>query len=244
MTEAEWLICIHPDVMLRFLHDHESSRRKLRLFACACFPAIRHLWPDSWLTKEIEVAELYAEGLAGHGETKAARYRAQTIVQWDDYSNSGIVAGAVAALNHNAETASWCLARAEAGVAAGWHPEDWRASRGSDTFLSMFDPAAVVARDAVRSVQCDRLRCIFGNPFRSFAKFDSRWLTPIVQTLAQAAYDNRMMPAGTLDNDRLAVFADAQKDAGCDRTDILVHCRQAGPHFRGCWVVDLVLGKR
>ncbi|HEX4128834.1 MAG TPA: hypothetical protein VHZ24_02240 [Pirellulales bacterium] len=30
---------------------------------------------------------------------------------------------------------------------------------------------------------------------------------------------------------------------GCDNQDILSHCRSEGPPVRGCWVVDLVLGK-
>lgn len=33
------------------------------------------------------------------------------------------------------------------------------------------------------------------------------------------------------------------EESGCDNTDILNHCRNAGPHFRGCWAVDLLLGK-
>jgi hypothetical protein len=38
-------------------------------------------------------------------------------------------------------------------------------------------------------------------------------------------------------------LADALQDAGCDSTEVLDHCLGAGPHVRGCWVVDLVLGK-
>ncbi len=38
-------------------------------------------------------------------------------------------------------------------------------------------------------------------------------------------------------------LADALQDAGCENADILTHCRGPGPHVRGCWVVDLVLGK-
>ena len=51
------------------------------------------------------------------------------------------------------------------------------------------------------------------------------------------------MPAGTLDNTRLAVLADALEEAGCTEADILGHLRGPGPHVRGCWVVDLILGK-
>jgi hypothetical protein len=43
--------------------------------------------------------------------------------------------------------------------------------------------------------------------------------------------------------DRLAVLADALEEAGCADADILSHLRGPGPHVRGCWVVDLLLGK-
>jgi len=39
------------------------------------------------------------------------------------------------------------------------------------------------------------------------------------------------------------MLADAIQDAGCDGADILAHCRGEGQHVRGCWVVDLVIGR-
>jgi hypothetical protein len=53
---------------------------------------------------------------------------------------------------------------------------------------------------------------------------------------AAGAYEGRAV-------ERLPVPADALEDAGCADPDILAHCRGAGLHVRGCWVVDLVLGK-
>ena len=41
----------------------------------------------------------------------------------------------------------------------------------------------------------------------------------------------------------MPILADALQDAGCDNDTILCHCRTEQTHFRGCWVVDLVLGK-
>jgi hypothetical protein len=94
----------------------------------------------------------------------------------------------------------------------------------------------------VREIQSDCVRDIFGNPFRPVA-LDPAWRTPTVAGLATAAYEERTLPAGTLDPDRLAVLADALEETGCDNTDILSHLRGPGPHVRGCWVVDLLLGK-
>jgi hypothetical protein len=64
-----------------------------------------------------------------------------------------------------------------------------------------------------------------------------------VVSVARAAYEERQLPAGTLDNTRLAVLADAVEEAGCTDAALLGHCRGAGPHVRGCWAVDALLGK-
>jgi hypothetical protein len=63
-----------------------------------------------------------------------------------------------------------------------------------------------------------------------------RWLTPTVVSLARSIYADGQL-------DCLPILADVLQDAGCEDPDILTHCRSDGPHVRGCWVVDLVLGK-
>jgi hypothetical protein len=71
----------------------------------------------------------------------------------------------------------------------------------------------------------------------------SRQLGAVTQ-LARAAYGPRRVPKrGTLDPALLAALADALEDAGCNDADLLGHLRSPGPHVRGCWAVDLVLGK-
>jgi hypothetical protein len=89
------------------------------------------------------------------------------------------------------------------------------------------------------------LRDLVGNPFRPVNISPSwlRWNDAAVVHLAQAAYDNRILPAGTLDNARLAVLADALEEAGCTDEQILGHLRSGGEHYRGCFVVDALLGK-
>lgn len=91
------------------------------------------------------------------------------------------------------------------------------------------------AWDAERREQAVLLREVFGNSF-SPAAFDPRWLTSTVIDLAQAIYEERAF-------DRMPILADALMDAGCDSDEIIQHCRGDGPHVRGCWVVDLLLGK-
>ena len=85
-------------------------------------------------------------------------------------------------------------------------------------------------------------RDIFGNPFRPVS-IPPACRTPTVTALAAAAYEEHSLPSGELYKARLAVLADALEEAGCDDADILNHCRGEGPHVRGCWVVDLLLGQ-
>ena len=92
-------------------------------------------------------------------------------------------------------------------------------------------------------VQCDVLWGILGNPFRPVPLHRS-WLTPDVLSLARAAYDQRTLPAGTLEPARLALLADALEEAGCADPQLLGHLRGPGPHVRGCWAVDLLLGRQ
>ncbi|MGL4554267.1 MAG: hypothetical protein ACRC33_24145 [Gemmataceae bacterium] len=67
-------------------------------------------------------------------------------------------------------------------------------------------------------------------------------ISPDILPLARAACADRLLPAGTLDPARLAVLADALEEAGASG-DLLAHLRSSGPHVRGCWALDLVLGR-
>lgn len=104
----------------------------------------------------------------------------------------------------------------------------WRA--GGYTLASGRDIAV-----AEGAAQVCLLRDIFGNPFRPVT-LDPRWQSETVVALASGIYAERAF-------DRMLILADALEDAGCDNADILAHCRGDGPHVRGCWVVDLILGK-
>ena len=104
-------------------------------------------------------------------------------------------------------------------------------------YFSAFDSSEQSERFRPERFELARslIQCILGNPFRPVA-FDPAWLTSTSRGIAHSIYDDRAF-------DRLPILADALQDAGCENDDILSHCRGAGPHVRGCWVVDLVLGK-
>jgi hypothetical protein len=94
------------------------------------------------------------------------------------------------------------------------------------------------ARQLEDGAQCQLLHDIFGNPFRPVA-VDPRWLAwnfGTVPAIARHVYEERAFYD-------LPILADALEDAGCGDAAILDHCRSRGPHVRGCWVVDLLLGK-
>ncbi|VTU00337.1 Uncharacterized protein (Fragment) OS=uncultured bacterium PE=4 SV=1 [Gemmataceae bacterium] len=67
--------------------------------------------------------------------------------------------------------------------------------------------------------------------------FEPVWRTSTVMALAAGIYEERAF-------ERLPILADALQDAGCDADAILDHFREpTAAHVRGCWALDLVLGK-
>jgi hypothetical protein len=102
----------------------------------------------------------------------------------------------------------------------------------------MFTAALIAtARDPVEQVwQAGVLRDIFGNPF-GLVSLNASAPPAFVKSLAKDVYEERRF-------EDLPILADAFEEAGCTDSDLLAHCRQPGPHVRGCWVVDLILGKR
>jgi hypothetical protein len=69
------------------------------------------------------------------------------------------------------------------------------------------------------------------------------WHDGAVVKLAEAVYEERELPSGHLDAGRLAILADMLEEAGCCDAGLLGHLRGPGPHVRGCFAVDLLLGK-
>jgi hypothetical protein len=241
VTEAEWIVCTDPQKMLDFLRD-KANNRKLRLFAVACCRRVWNLLHDKRSRKAVECSERFADGQIDKGELSSARKEMEKVVEkaWNLF-----------AMRHRRGLPDKGRGVREAAIAAKFIAS--ATGRAAELFYQMCH-AARVATDAElqqpgssspKLVRCHLLREFFGNPLRPVTLDPAvlSWHNGTVVCLAQAAYDKRHMPEGTLDNSRLAVLADALEEAGCQDQDILGHCRSGSEHVRGCWVIDLLLGK-
>jgi hypothetical protein len=237
MTEKEWQQATDPRPLMEYLRAKRSAsrtksgKRKLRLFACACLHGIWSLLRQPGSRQALYYAELYADGETTDNDLATA-HRAARIARRKEAGEFG-------------SSPYWQSAE------AACHVCEKRFDNGDHTSVAhaSFSSATAWAIDRVRSglglthgeesqtrhaVHADWLRDIFGNPFRPVA-FAPEWRTDTAIALARTMYESREFSA-------MPILADALQDAGCDNDDVLNHCRGAGPHVRGCWVCDLVLG--
>jgi hypothetical protein len=223
MTEAEWLTSPTAERLLNHIKGR-AGERKLRLYGGAC---CRRCWSllDARSRLAVEVAERFADGLCDADELIRARQRAE---------------GAARSVTQ-APKASGCWGgvrdAARAAVEAAAHGPVWKAAAINDRI-----DVCEAIRATEKQAQAAFLRCIFGNPFRPVALGPAQ-RTPLAAALAAAAYDERSTPAGELGCQRLAVLADALEETGGAPGELLDHLRGPGPHVRGCFAVDLLLGK-
>jgi hypothetical protein len=233
MTEQEWLECTDPGPILQFLKG-KASDRKLRLFVMSCCRRMWHLLSDKRSRSAVERSELFADQQA----TTTSEWQSVKLEAWsaeyETHGGSDLQRDRAASVVKSAVT--YPDPRIDFLILASSisHETAQTVAEGA-----CFGPAFTDERAAHACL----VRCVFGNPFcPDFINL--AWRTSTVLVLAQAAYDNRSLPAGSLDTARLAILADTLEEAGCADADILHHCRSEGPHFRGCWVVDLILGKQ
>jgi hypothetical protein len=243
MTEAEWLACADPRRMIRLLPD-TASDRKLRLFAVA---SCRYCWgllPDERSRTAVEVAERFADGNATMTELDDAETAAGLVIRYDAerylVSYDPTVHLAFAARDAADEDAFFAAKAAADNLSAEQSAYPIAANVYPET------PFNATAREQIRCWLLNIIHDLLGDPFRPSTPLPPAvlaWNDRTIPRLAEAIYEDRKMPEGTLDNARLAILADALLDAGCGDEDLIQHCREPGPHARGCWAVDLILGK-
>lgn len=212
-----------------------ASDRKLRLFACACAWCIWHLLRDRRCRRAVEIGERFADGAASVEDlVAAAQVIEESLDLWPAPSPQEL-------------WATWETGHI-ARVAAG-------AARVRRAALSI--PLAAVDREAPRAalvaVQCvhdalgvtgrgQALRLLedifgpFSHPVPQLQAEVLAWRDHLAVRVAREIYDDRTF-------ERLPILADALLDAGCDNDDLMAHCRRREEHVRGCWALDMLLGK-
>jgi hypothetical protein len=218
MTDVEWAECDDPQRMLPALPPTAAVAR-LRRFAAACAERVVGLTADARSRRAMDAAR----GAGGSDAAEAAAVEACTAACPDAggtaAARAGYAAAAAAAVAVKAQGGGcpYCAA-SHAAYYAAW-------------------AAREAGRDAEPAAQARLLRDLFGDPRRP-APLHPGWLAwndGCVGKMARAIRDEgafHMMP----------VLADALEEAGCEDRAILDHCRAAGEHIRGCWVLDLLLG--
>jgi hypothetical protein len=184
--------------------------------------------------RAVEVAERFADGPANRRARKAAEVKARKLQEEArealDWARFNAVSAAIFAVGHSRPEQAYLNIAGDTANAAGYAVEFATGRPKADE----------------HAAQATLLLDIIGNPFRpplAIAPSLLAWRDGTVKRLAEAAYEERVLPAGTLDFGRLAVLADALEEASGD-AELVGHLRGPEPHYCGCWVVDLLTGRQ
>jgi hypothetical protein len=241
MTEAEWLACPKVWPMLEFIGGRDRgavarlfswlgfrsvyiTTRKLRLFACACCRLNPRITRVPQLNNAVATSERFADGLATLDELVGAADQVRLIFPPGEGTAVSFAAACAAAV---ASTMSSSLS-GHTGMdnAVAW------ASKTIETDLvtRVYQDDSSENEPAIPSTDYHTLlRHIVGNPFCVY-RAPTPWTSAVIK-LAEAQY------AG---EDCSFALHDALLESGFP--DLAAHFMEQG-HPKGCWAVDLLLGK-
>ncbi len=228
MNETQWSSATDPALMVEWLiasgaegegeggltYRPEISDRKWRLFAVAC---CRRAWAGLGTKgrKAVEVAEKFADG---HGSESVLEAAHAVLRGRDGWATCGTANVAPAEGAKLAILGACTVAQS----------------------ANFKNPHA--ACEAEGAALGHLLRDILGPlPFHPLPPIPGTLLARnggCIGKLAAAIYEER-----DFSRERTGVLADALEEAGASDAEVLGHLRGPGPHCRGCWCVDLLLGK-
>jgi hypothetical protein len=261
MTEREWVACQDPDRMLALLIGRASDR-KLRLLACACCREALRLSPARAAARGVRVAERAADGAVAETEVAAAAAALEVLLLEAEQDRRG----ALADYEGDAGSACGCpdcdalafargrernpaadpelgyraLEASAAAEVAGLAAEAVLHALAPSCWREAITAARAVGRQAGTPIEprvSGLVREVVGNPFRTPPPGPGPYQAGgVIGQLARAVYEEGAF-------ERLPVLADALEEVGCTDAQLLGHLRGPGPHARGCWALDFLLGK-
>jgi hypothetical protein len=212
--------------------------------------------PHASATPQMEAASMVADGMmafsfvqSAEAEREAERGRAKAVALLSRKLAAECAALAAARPQTERLQAEWAAAAAAAGLTAvsplgadcdeesladPHLAEEYQRLQGAfEEEVRSHRPAALRAEQAFQHALFDDL---FRAPHGAADADWPTWRDGAAGQLAREIYDGRGF-------DRLPELADALQGAGCAEAAALRHCRDGKPHARGCWVLDLLLGR-
>jgi hypothetical protein len=189
---------------------------------------------DERSRRAIEAAERFADELASFGEMEAAAYPVPVAVGWVTEHDAGRAALMAA------DAAAFALA-AQPAVSPCWtNRDDKRAGQAARRLRPGNQrPPQSTKWDDERAAQATILRCIFAPVLFRPVIIPApvlAWGGDAAGRLAETIYSERRF-------EDLPILADLLEAAGCADAELLGHLRGPGPHAKGCYALDAVLGK-
>jgi hypothetical protein len=225
VTEEDWQRSTDPAAMLAFLDDSRTlSERNARLIGVAC---CRRIWPllNEESITAVEIAELYADGQATAKELESALSEAWRACQQFEMDQPAMLA---------AEAVAWVTMEDNPRVSAAARIRMTQVElvlRGVKETARLCRLCTSSADEA--AAQAAIVRDI-ANPFRG-ARSTNSWECATIISLAQSIYSERKF-------DLMPALGAALSDAGCTELSVLEHCARPD-HVKGCFLVDMLLGK-
>jgi hypothetical protein len=221
IDEAAWFAATSFVANYHLVAMASKNRRKERLFCIACCHRLGGRLSDPRSLAALGAGEQYAEGELSLPRLKAAR--------------RAVIEAARDSRRTKPDPNSWSPDEAAQNAVS--------LSRTEVLVTGPVRVAICLAWMGVRpraeedAFQAHLMHDIFDSTVRPVT-FAPEWRTSNAVAIAQGMYES-------WDFGAMPILADALQDAGCDNDDVLNHCRdEKATHVRGCWVVDLVLGKK
>jgi hypothetical protein len=251
MTEAEWRSSTTPYLLQQRLRRRDDPRKWRLLGVAVCRRVLQLLPEDPCFGEALAVAEGHADGKTTRKDLSAAHKQAASAAEalWRDHSHGGhvgisyggrvklLAANAVWIATHPSRRRAALVPLGDVMMAVAYGTVSptlpWEAQEIPDRPLY---EAAVAAEHLAQAALVRDVFRYHARPPPGVNPAWPSWNGGVIPNLARTIYEERAF-------DQMPILADALEEAGCPNPDILAHCRQPSEHVRGCWLLDLLLGK-